>query len=395
MILLLALQAVVQPPATLVLPAPDRTLQVDFTQIRGVRELADGRVIISDRLDRGVVVADFTRHTTTPIGRTGSGPAEYRLPTVLSPMPGDSTMLSDEGNQRMAVIGPDLRIHRTFNLMLPGIGVPLGARGVDHQGRFILQIPGWVLEHTGDTVVVVRFDPRTQRVDTLARVKGSTPRRNTQIPGLPYVIFAAQDIWNLTSDGRVAVVRSSDYHVDWRDADGRVTSGPRIPFERRPVTMDDRIAHVRRFMQNSSISGRNGDGGLSPLPAEMLEEKSIRNAAETQEHAEVHPPFTEVAPLVGPDDKLWVERSMRLGTPQTFDIIGPDGSLAARLQMPRGRRLVSLGRQWVYAVVTDDDGLQRLERYRHPAISGHGRSGDSLCEDYFQSLPAPIGLLAT
>ena len=295
MILLLALQAVAQPPATLVLPAPDRTLQVDFTQIRGVRELADGRVIISDRLDRGVVVADFTRHTTTPIGRTGSGPAEYRLPTVLSPMPGDSTMLSDEGNQRMAVIGPDLRIHRTFNLMLPGIGVPLGARGVDHQGRFILQIPGWVLEHAGDTVVVVRFDPRTQRVDTLARVKGSTPRRNTQIPGLPYVIFAAQDIWNLTSDGRVAVVRSSDYHVDWRDADGRVTSGPRIPFERRPVTMDDRIAHVRRFMQNSSISGRNGDGGLSPLPAEMLEEKSIRDAAETQEHAEVHPPFTEAA----------------------------------------------------------------------------------------------------
>ena len=378
MILLLALQAVAQPPAALVLPAPDRTLQVDFTQIRGVRELADGRVIITDRLDKGVVVADFTRNSTTPIGRTGSGPAEYRLPTVLSPMPGDSTLLSDEGNQRMAVIGPDLRIHRTFNLMLPGIGVPLGARAVDQRGRFILQIPGWVLEHAGDTVVVVRFDSRTQRVDTLARVKGSTPRRNTQTAGLPYVIFAAQDVWNLTSDGRVGVVRSSDYHVDWYDADGRTTSGPTLPFDRRPVTMDDRVAHVRRFMENSSTSGKNTDGGLSPLPAEMLEESRIRAVAETQEHAEVHPPFTEVTPLVGPDGKLWVERSMRLGTPQTWDIIGADGSLAGRLQMPRGRRLLSLGRQWLYAVVTDDDGLQRLERYRHPTTGGRA-SKDPLC----------------
>ena len=100
MILLLALQAVAQPPATLVLPAPDRTLQVDFTQIRGVRELADARVIITDRLDKGVVVADFTRNSTTPIGRTGSGPAEYRLPTGLWAMPGDSTLLNDEGNRR-------------------------------------------------------------------------------------------------------------------------------------------------------------------------------------------------------------------------------------------------------------------------------------------------------
>ena len=69
--LLLALQT-----ATVQLPAPDKTFPIDFTQIRGVRELADGRVIVSDRLDKGVVVADFTRGTMVKIGRTGSGPAE-------------------------------------------------------------------------------------------------------------------------------------------------------------------------------------------------------------------------------------------------------------------------------------------------------------------------------
>ena len=129
--LFLALQASIAQPATLTLAAPERTLAIDFTQIRGVRELPDGRVLVTDRLDKGLGVADFARNTFTPIGRTGSGPAEYRLPTALAVMPGDSTLLSDEGNQRLAVIGPDLKIHRTFHLQIPGIGVPLGARAVD------------------------------------------------------------------------------------------------------------------------------------------------------------------------------------------------------------------------------------------------------------------------
>ena len=367
--------------ASLQLQAPERVLPVDFTQIRGVRELPDGRVLVSDRLDKGVVVADFVRGTVMPIGRTGSGPAEYRLPTGLSPMPGDSTLLVDEGNQRIAVIGPDLKIHRSFNLTLPGIGVPLGARAVDRRGRYYLQIPGWLNGPRGgtDTIVVVRFDPRTQRVDTLARIKGSTPRKNTMKPGIPYVLFAAQDVWNVTLDGKLGVVRSSDYHVDWREADGRITSGPKIPFERRQVTMDDRMAHTRRFMEGSSISGKNADGGLSALPAEMLEEKAIREVAKYQEHAEVHAPFTETTPLVDPDGSLWVERSVRLGLPQTWDVIAASGVLAGRLSMPRGRQLVALGSRWVYAVVTDDDGLQHLERYAHPDANGRGRGGVDLC----------------
>jgi hypothetical protein len=367
-LILLIQTTTAQAPAPLTLAAPDRVLPVDFTQIRGTRELTDGRVLVSDRLDKGVVVADFTRGTITPIGRTGSGPAEYRLPTGLSPMPGDSTMLSDEGNQRMAVIGPDLKIHRSFNLMIPGIGVPLGARAVDNSGRYYLQIPGWLNGPRGgtDTIVVIRFDSRTARVDTLASIKGSTPRQNTMRPGLPYVIFATQDVWNVTPDGRLAVVRSGDFHVEWRDANGRLTSGPPIAFDRRPVTMDDRVAHVRRFMEGSSTSGKGTDGGLSPLPAEMLEDKRIREVAGYQEFAPQHSPFNASTPHFGPDGSLWVDRSVRLDLPQTWDVIGPDGRLKGRLQMPRGRRLMSLGTKWLYAVTTDEDGLQHLERYAYP-----------------------------
>ena len=374
--LLLVIQAATaHTPATLTLAAPDRVFPVDFTQIRGTRELSDGRVIISDRLDKGVVVADFSRGTITPIGRTGSGPAEYRMPTSLSPMPGDSTMLSDEGNQRMAVIGPDLRIHRSFNLMIPGLGVPLGARAMDVRGRYYLSIPGWLNGPRGgtDSIVVIRFDARTGRVDTLARIKGSTPRQSTMRPGMGYVIFAPQDVWNVTADGRLAVVRVGDYHLEWRNAEGRVTAGSPIAFERRAVTMEDRVDHIQRFLAGASISGKGADQGLSPLPAEMQGEKRAREMAEYHEHATEHPPFNATPPHFGPDGSLWVERSVRLGQPQTWDLIGQDGKLKARIQMPRGRRLMSLSTRWLYAVTTDEDGLQHLERYAFPSSSGAAR----------------------
>ena len=374
--ILFAIQAVAaQSPPILILAAPERVFPVDFTQIRGTRELSDGRVIVSDRLDKGVVAADFTRGTITPIGRTGSGPAEYRLPTSLIAMPGDSTMLSDEGNQRMAVIGPDLKIHRSFNLMIPGIGVPLGARTTDLRGRYYLSIPGWLNGPRGgsDSIVVIRFDDRAQRVDTLAVIKGSTPRRNTQRPGMGQVIFAPQDVWNVTPEGRLVIVRAGDYHVEWRNADGKVTSGPPIAFDRRAVTMEDRVDHIKRFLAGASISGKGTDQGLSPLPAEMQGEKRAREMAEYHEHATEHPPFNAVTPHIGPDGLLWVERSVRLGTPQTWDLIGADGALKARLQMPKGRRLLALGAKWLYAVMTDEDGLQHLERYAHPPTSGRGR----------------------
>lgn len=119
--LLLALA--LQGPREVTLGPPERVLQQDFSQIRGVRELRDGRVLVSDRLDKGVVVVDFTTNAMRTIGRTGRGPAEYRLPTSLRQTPGDSTLLNDEGNSRIAIIGPppDLRIHRSFTLLLPGL----------------------------------------------------------------------------------------------------------------------------------------------------------------------------------------------------------------------------------------------------------------------------------
>ena len=122
LLLLTALLLPQQPPVREVrLGAPTATLTHEFTQLRGVRELPDGRLLVSDRLEPALYVVDLKTGRATRIGREGSGPEEYRMPSTLLPLPGDSTLLADEGNARFMIIGPDLRVHRSLSSQRPGL----------------------------------------------------------------------------------------------------------------------------------------------------------------------------------------------------------------------------------------------------------------------------------
>lgn len=364
--LLLALTLFQADPSVrhLTLTAPERVLADEFSQIRGVRELRNGEVILVDRLDRGLVAADFVTGQVTRIGRTGRGPTEYSLVSGLIPVAGDSTIAIDEGNGRFALVGPDLRIHRTFNLILPGLGFPVGARGIDREGRYYLRIPGWIFRgaRTSDTLPIVRYDLARERVDTLAFALGMRPRppRERRIPGIPYVIYAPEDQWAVTADGRIAVVRSGDYHVEWFTEGRPVVRGPAVPYTPLPISAADRFAYTKRFLQNSPTSGREG-GGTSATPP--MTDAEIQRIADNNDWADRRPPFTDAAPFVGPDGTLWVERSVPLDASQVWDLFDARGHRTTQVTLPPGRRLAGLGVGKVYLVATDEDGLERVERY--------------------------------
>lgn len=364
---MLLLLALLQAPVRQVtLTTPDKVLEESFSQLRGVRELRSGKVILVDRLDRGILGADFGTGQVSKIGKDGRGPLEYTLISGVIPLGGDSTLAYDEGNGRFVLVTPDLKVARTFTLVLPRLGLPVGARGVDREGRYYIRIPAWMFQDDfrRDTLPIVRFDVARGEVDTLAYAKGSTarPRGEHRVMGVPYVIFAAEDGWAVAPDGRIAVVRSGDYHVEWYTPGRPVVRGPAVPFTRRRVTAADRFAYIKNFVENSPTSGRGQGGGLSAGPT--MSDAELQVITDAGDFAEFHPPFTDRAPLLSADGSLWVQRSVPLDAPESWELFDGAGRPTTRVTLPAGRRLLGLGAATVYAVVTDDDGLELVERYR-------------------------------
>jgi hypothetical protein len=347
----------------------DAVLPREFSQIRGVRELGDGRLLVTDWIDEVLLVADFRTGAVRQIGGKGAGPKEYRLPASLLPLPGDSTLLVDQGNERLAVIGPDLSIARSFSSHRPGLTHTIIPRGIDRAGRFYFEIPNWTRPDAGqnDSVIVARWDPRTGREEPVGRVRAETFRKPGRMePGLPYVIFAPQDVWQVDRAGRIAFVRSADYHVEWRDAaTGRLTRGPATRYQPLRVTAADRTDYVRRFLVSSPMGGK-GISGLAATPASMASPQAIAQMVPNQEFAAVRPPFTDFTPRIATDGTVWVERSVPAGAPRVFDLFDPQGVRRGTVILPAGRRLLTLGERTVYLALVNDDGVERLERYRLP-----------------------------
>ena len=372
LLLLAALLLTQQTPVREVrLGSPAATLAHEFTQLRGVRELPDGRLLVSDRLEPALYVVDLRTGRATRIGREGSGPEEYRMPSTLLPLPGDSTLVADEGNARFMIIGPDFKVHRSMPTQRPGLVYSPWPRATDRQGRLYFQVPAWAAGPEGiedDSVHVARLDLRTGRIDTLARARRPTEPRVKY--GLPYVGFAAQDIWQVTPEGRIALVRSRDYHIEWREPDGRVTRGPAVSWTAVPVTERDRVDYMRTFLENSGVGGRGSGStnpsGVSPTPDEMLAPDRVKAMAAQNPFAATKPPFTDVMPRFAPNQSLWVERSMPAGAPRRWDVFDPTGRITLRVVLPPGRRLLAVGRAGLYLAAVNPDGLEALERYQLP-----------------------------
>jgi hypothetical protein len=356
----------------IVLTRPAYELEADFAQIRGIRELSDGRFLVSDRIEERLVIGDPRTGRVSGISRVGAGPNEYRLPTSLLAMQGDSTLLVDEGNQRLAVIGPDGRIHRSFSLRLPGLGVPLGTRGVDERGRYYVAIPGWARgQASPDSIPIVRFDPTTNRVDTIGRVQPSPrPRVKGKGPGysagLPMLPFAGHDTWTVDRNGTLVLIRAAGYRLEFSGRDHKAVKGPKTKIPRVKVTTADKVAFTRAFLENSSISGRNGDGTLSLVPAEMRTDAAVKEIVDANEFPEVMGAFTSATPLIDRLGRVWVQRARPMHERETWDVFDRNGRHALEVQLPAERRLVAMGPSGAWVAATDGDGLEHVERYAVP-----------------------------
>lgn len=353
------------------LEKPDGEFPESFDQIGALRELPGGKVLVVDLGPKSLLLADFKSGQQATIGRNGQGPGEYQFPGELIPYPGDSTLLVDRVSRRFLTVGPDGKLGKTvpFPDGLQGLAQPKGA---DRMGRIYFQASpfaglgaGAAVSATApDSVPVVRWDRATNRLDTLTRVKipatkmqvsGGANARMVMMRPQPY---AAQDEWAAGPDGRLAVARVGDYHVEWLG--DHPARGAPVNYDRVRVDDGDRDAYMEAMKNTRNrITVTSGGPGRGPAPT-LPEPK-----AEEFDWPEYKPPFRSRSALMSSDGQLWLQRytPSRDSTP-AFDVFDASGKLASRVYLPKGRQVVGIGQGTIYAVRIDEDGLQWLERYR-------------------------------
>lgn len=341
---------------------PQVELSEPFTNVAAVRELSDGRVIVIDAGDRAVYAVDFAAGTSTQIGRPGSGPAEYRLPQGLLASTHDTTWITDPGNSRILVIGPDMKPAGPLTSAWPTLTGQPGTRlprAMDGSGRgyFTGRVAGQGGPPTdgkmhADSVAIVRAPRGSAKDDTLTFVqqaprKITTQTKDGKLTGVNVIIapFPAADAWQVFPDGALALVRADGYRVDWVLPDGKRVTGRANPFT--PVRVTD--ADKRPPGGNSP---RGGGGGAVP------------NAIPDLEWPELKPAFFPNDALAGTDGRLWIRRHVAASDARArYDVADRRGVIVEKAELPKGGKIVGFGARSIYVVRLDDDDLQYLQRY--------------------------------
>jgi hypothetical protein len=341
--------------------------------------LEDGRLLIADGLGQALMIVDLDAGTADTIGGVGAGPREYKQPDGLWWLPDGKILLVDLGNGRLTVMDPDFEFGMTFPIMGRSTGQEFGGtliripRGVDGDGRIYVRTSAGMTTdgQLRDSAVVIRWDPATDAVDTIATVKeaerkletsGGANDRNVSISTVP---LSPRDGWAVAPDGRVALVRSGDYSVHWIRPDGSVRHGPSNDYD--PV----RIGHAEKEEWVAQL-GRNGlsisimveNGRRQASFSRGGPSRGSRAATDAYDWPDYMPAFDATRIRVDPTGMLWVRRYGKKNADVVFDVFGERGTRVKQVILPAGREIAGFGNGVVYTTTADEFDLVWLERFR-------------------------------
>jgi hypothetical protein len=407
-----------------------------------VRALSNGNVIVNDNRLRRLVMLDSTLKKLTILADTAPGaPNRYGTQvTGLIPFIGDSSIFVDLESQSLIVVDPTGKFGRVMappkasDLRFMGSGF---GNGFDEKGRAIYRVPRsapvnaarppsdgsgkQIITAQPDSAAIVRADFDTRAVDTIMFIKTPVSKQVavSMQPGSMMMTSAMNplpqtDDWVMLPDGTIAVARAVDYHLDWIGKDGKMTSTPKMPFDWKRITHEEkeqlldslRQANAKREAEAAanlpvinSASGRGGatggatetrvtmgggrgDGPPPPpgaigLPAGMPRFPFV--TVDATDLPDYYPPIRAGMMRADLEGNVWLMPSTStlstgsiLGgaaAAQTsslvYDVIGRDGVVKERVKLPPGRLIGAFGPNGVvFMTYSPVLGVTYLERGR-------------------------------
>jgi hypothetical protein len=251
-------------------PADAKTTQL-FGNIFGVRQLAGGKVLVNDGVRHQlVVVDDKLSNPTVVIDSVAEGGQSYGPRAApLIPYLADSTLFVDGTSLSLLVIDPMGKIAHVMSAPKSGdLRFMAGSPSyTDEKGNLMyrgaLQVsarangpptPGGAMPAITipDSSPVVRANFDTRQIDTVGRVKIQSGTRTSMTQDgngklqLKMTInpLTTVDDWAVYSDGTIAFVRGHDYHLDLIQPDGKAVSAPKMPFDWKRLSDEDKQALI-------------------------------------------------------------------------------------------------------------------------------------------------------
>lgn len=383
------------------------------------RPLSTGAVIINDITRRQLILFDSTLSRAKIIADASPSSVNiYASPMAgLLAFTGDSSLFIEFTSLSTLVVDAQGEVARVMALpsnrdALFMVGGPFGVPGFDPRGRIVYRgmaarrpvaISATVVPpppgQFADSAPVYRFDLASRARDTLAYL--TIPRQSQsmnrdragRITGLVTLVnpMTLVDEWALLPDGRVAIVRGADFHIEWLELDGRWVSTGKIPFRWERLDDDakqrvldstkvaaDRTREVliKAIEANPAdantlatsagfpgimISSTMPEGGQG-RPVQQTHVPSL-NMVDAKYLADYRPAFRMGAVRSDAEGNLWVRTTEPTDRGAIHYVINGKGQLIDRVQLPYGRVIAGFAAGVVFMGVEDDGGV-RLERAR-------------------------------
>ncbi len=422
-----AASAQARPPIR-TLAAPHAATTDSLGMVNNIRALPGGRLLINDASSRRVLLVDSTFKILSVVADSTSSTANAYGPRSgsLIAYRGDSTLFVDAASLSMLVIDPSGKIGRVMSVPRSQDAMMLAAGGLGtgayYSNGYLVSrgMPGFRMQmgpsgaptmpSVADTMAIVRVNIQSRAVDTVGFIK--IPKTNTnmtrsddgkisisiEVNPLPVV-----DEWVVTSSGDVALIRGKDYHVDWMSPDGTRKSSPKIAFDWKRLTDEQKVALIDsvkairdraaaanpgqgnqmaaafgaalgtgggaagappvmtlRFETRGGPGGAPGAGGAPQIMAPQI------NYVSPSELPDYQPAFFATSAKPDEDGNIWIRTiptKPQAGGP-VYDVINTEGAVVDRVQIPENRTIVGFGAGGVVYLALRDGATTKLERSR-------------------------------
>ena len=333
----------------------------EFTSVTSLRELADGRVLVTDSREQRLLLLDFGSGASRAVGRAGRGPREYSMVAAVHPLAGDSSIMADYFQRRWllfhsdSIVGttpPDHPAVQAIQAIFTHADQRVVARRVDPP----LQ-DGVTFQTARDSGALVLVDRTSGRADTIAKLRLTPSRRTQQTNAEGRVIASStfptqrpssEESFALLPDGAVAIARLDPFRVDWRLPNGRWVRGDSLPVPKLRFDARERRAFEARIA-----------GPQAALPPGF----PTPPAADFPEFV---PPFPVglQAVIAGPRGLLLIQRNKSADNPgMTYLVIDRSSRIVGTFTLSNREQVVGASDNALYITERDEDDILRLRRH--------------------------------